>query len=127
MFMHSRTQVIARGHNVKGEYDGLSQFCPSCQNRVTVSRGEDFIKSRAFIDRECHKTGSKIYGEYFDCEMDISKKNTVGHTLGAFMPYNKNPRTPWTSLMMGIRQIRSFFFYFPKNEQCGAMLRYVIY
>ncbi len=77
--------------------------------------------------------------------MDISKKNTYKHLIGAFMPYNKSPRTAWTSVMMGIRQIRyrslncvlgskpssltntsfrAFLYYFPKNEQCGTMMRW---
>lgn len=40
------------------------------------------------------------------------------------MPYNKSPKTAYTSLVMGFHQIRAFLFYFPKNEQCGAHLRW---
>ena len=115
---------MVRGNNVRGEYNKLQQNCPSCQNRVIVSRGPEYVKSRSFIDRENQRLGSYLYGEYFDCEMDISRGNTIKNLLGAFMPYNKNPKTPWTSFIMGIQQIRAFVYYFPKNEQCGAQLRW---
>ena len=125
IFMHSQTEAVVRGHNIQGTYQGLSSRCPTCtENRVLVTRGPEFVKSRTFMDRTNERIGATIKGEYFDCEMDISKKNTVGHLLGAFMPYNKQPRTAWTSIMMGIRQTRAFFLYFPKNEQCGAMFKW---
>lgn len=40
------------------------------------------------------------------------------------MPYNKNLKTPYNSFIMGFQQIRAFLYYFPKNEQCGAQLRW---
>ena len=40
------------------------------------------------------------------------------------MPYNKNPKTAYNTLLMGIQQICAFLFYFPKNEQCGAQIRW---
>ena len=73
---------------------------------MIVSNGPEAMKSRAFIDRENERRGSKLYGEYFGCEMNIGKGNTVRHLLGALAPYNKNPKTAWTSVMLGIRQIR---------------------
>lgn len=124
ILMHSQTQVVVRGSTLKGDYPSLKNNCPTCENRVTLTKGPNFVKSRAFLDRENQKVGSYLFGEYFDCEMDISKGNTIRHTIGALMPYNKNPKTAWTSLVMGIRQIRAFFLYFPKNEQCGAMIRW---
>ncbi len=124
IFMHSQTSVLARGNNVKGEYSDLKKNCPSCENRVIISKGPEYIKDRTIIDRESSKYGYAIKAEYFNCEMDIRRKNTFKHVFGAFLPYNKNPKTVANSIMMGIRQIRAFFIYFPKNEQCGAMLRY---
>ncbi|TRY76606.1 hypothetical protein TCAL_03493 [Tigriopus californicus] len=124
VFMHSQTTVMVRGANLRGEYDGLQKNCPSCQNRVLISRGPNAVKTRSFLDRTNEKAGSYLYGEYFDCEMDVSRGNTIKHTLGAFAPYNKNPKSAWTSVVMGIRQVRAFFYLFPKNEQCGAMLRW---
>ena len=50
--------------------------------------------------------------------------NTVRNFVGAFLPYNKNLKTPVNSLLMGLQQLRSFVFYFPKNEQCGAHVRW---
>jgi hypothetical protein len=37
------------------------------------------------------------------------------------MPYNKNPKTPYTSIALGLRQIRAFLVFFPRTEQCGVM------
>ena len=34
--------------------------------------------------------------------------------LAAFMPYNKNPKTPYTSVALGLRQIRAFLLFFPR-------------
>nr|ALO75638.1 melanin-engaging protein [Tigriopus kingsejongensis] len=124
VFMHSQTSVMVRGSNLQGEYEGLQKNCPSCKNRVLISRGPDAMHTRSFVDRTNEKTGSYLHGEYFDCEMDISRGNSIQHTLGAFAPYNKNPKSLWTSLSMGVRQIRAFLYLFPKNEQCGAMLRW---
>ncbi len=124
IFMHSATIVLARGNNVKGDYSGLRANCPSCQQRVVISRGPEHIKDRVFLERENTKYGYYVKGEYFNCEMDIQKKNTYKHILGAFLPYNKTPRTPYNAIVMGIRQIKAFFYYFPKNEQCGAEFRY---
>lgn len=56
--------------------------------------------------------------------MDISRGNTIKHLIGAFMPYNKSPKTLYNSIMMGFQQIRAFVYYFPKNEQCGSTLRF---
>lgn len=54
--------------------------------------------------------------------MDVARRNTIGRGLGAFMPYNKSPKTPWTMFSMGMRQIRAFLIYFPKAQQCGARI-----
>ena len=73
ILLHSQTSVMARGHNLQGDYDGLQKNCPDCHNRVIVSKGPQAIKNRAFIDRTNKNAGSHLYGEYFDCEMDISR------------------------------------------------------
>ena len=48
--------------------------------------------------------------------------NTRGHALMAFLPYNKNPKTPVNSVMMGLRQIVAFLALYPRVEKCGAMV-----
>ena len=40
----------------------------------------------------------------------------------AFLPYNKNPKTPVNSVMMGLRQIAAFVALYPRVEKCGAMI-----
>ena len=94
ILMHSQTSVMARGHNVKGDLPSLKASCPSCSNVAIISTGADAAKGRVFLDKTNKNMGAYIHGEYFDCEMDISKGNTVKHFIGAFLPYNKNPR--WT-------------------------------
>jgi hypothetical protein len=68
--------------------------------------------------------GFNIHGEYFDCELDVGKSTTLGRAFVAFTPYNKNPKNLWTTISMGMRQVRAFFIYFPKAEKCGAMFRW---
>merc|ERR1719445_2157928 len=68
--------------------------------------------------------GSTLKSEYFDCELDMSGRNSISSTAAAFMPYNKYPKNPWSLFMLGIRQVRSFFTYFPRAEQCGIYFSY---
>jgi len=124
VFAHSQTSVVVRGANMKGTYEGLKSHCSECENKVLVSRGKDHLQNRVFVDRENQKRGSYLFGEYFGCELNVKRGNTLANLAGAFAPYNKSPKTAWTSLMMGIRQVRAFLLYFPKTEQCGAMVRW---
>ncbi len=50
--------------------------------------------------------------------------SSTARALAAFAPFNKNPKTPYNSISMGLQQIRMFLFLFPKNEQCGAQFRW---
>lgn len=72
---------MVRGRGVMGDYQGLKEHCPSCENQVLVTRGADHVKSRVFINRNNQKLGSLLKGEYFDCEMDISRGNTLRYVL----------------------------------------------
>ena len=119
LLMHSATYVGRREKKLN------SQFNIDPANTVIVSRGQDAIGERDFLDVEDTTSrghGLDLKGKYFRCEMDIAKSNTVGRGFYAFMPYNKSPRTPWTMFTMGMRQIRAFLIYFPKAQQCGARL-----
>jgi len=73
-----------------------------------------YKRDRVFVDRTNEFLGSYMHGEYFRCEMDIARKNTVLNAINAFSPMNKNPKTPWTMFTMGMEQILSFFLYFPR-------------
>merc|ERR1719427_2575832 len=124
MMMHSRTSVMARGANIGGEVD-LSANCPSCPRKMIISRGPDAMKSRSVIDYTSKHLGSHTKVELFDCEMvEIEEAKTMGHTINAFMPYNKSPKTPFNIFLMGVRQIQAFFLYFPRTEQCGGYFRF---
>ena len=116
MIMHSVTYVRIRSNTVEGKYDKLPATCPKCPSSAVavVSKGRDNIKQRTIVDFECDKRGAKLYAEYFGCEMDISAGNRFSKILAAFMPYNKNPRTPYTSVALGLRQIRAFLVFFPR-------------
>ena len=109
LMMHAQTSVFIRQPDGKKE-------------EKIVSLGNP--KTRTIVDHECSKYGYLAKAEYFDCEMDIRRTNTVGRAIGAFMPYNKNPKTPWTMLTMGLRQVRAFFFYFPRAEKCGVYAKW---
>eukprot|EP00090_Calanus_glacialis_P016360 TRINITY_DN2561_c0_g1_i1.p1 TRINITY_DN2561_c0_g1~~TRINITY_DN2561_c0_g1_i1.p1 ORF type:complete len:1526 (-),score=363.79 TRINITY_DN2561_c0_g1_i1:68-4645(-) len=124
LVMHSRTSVMARGANIGGEVD-LSANCPSCPSKMVISNGQDAMKSRSVIDHTSKHLGSQTKAEIFDCEMvEIEEAKTVGHTVNAFLPFNKTPKTPFNIFLMGIRQVQAFFLYFPRTEQCGAYFRF---
>jgi len=109
LLMHSQTSVQKV---VKGEVE----------KSALVSLGQP--KNRIIRDNDSSKWGYYFKGEYFDCEADAARSVTVPKLLGAFMPYNKNPRTPATSILMGFRQISSFMVLYPKAEKCGMFFRW---
>merc|ERR1712223_2105127 len=126
LLMHSVTYVRIRSNTVDGKYDRLPATCPKCPAKAVavVSKGADNIKQKTIVDFESDKRGAKLYAEYFGCEMDISPANRFGHIFAAFMPFNKNPKTPYTSVALGLRQIRAFLVFFPRTEQCGVFARW---
>jgi len=124
LVMHSRTSVMARGATIGGEVD-LSANCPSCTSKIIISKGQNAMKSRSVINSDSKHLGTLTKVEIFDCEMvEVEEAKTVGHTVNAFLPFNKYPKTPFVLLQMGIRQVRAFFLYFPRVEQCGAYFRF---
>jgi hypothetical protein len=119
LLMHSATYVGKREHKLK------SSFNMNAANTLVVTAGPNAPADRTFVDIEDTTSrghGMNLNGKYFRCEMDVARRNTMGRAFGAFMPYNKSPRTPWTMLTMGMRQIRAFLIYFPKAQQCGTRL-----
>ena len=124
LLMHSKTVVTVRQDTLSGDID-LTSTCPSCtSNKHIVSAGPSALKSRTMMDTTTINFGSTLKSEYFDCELDMSGRNSISSTAAAFMPYNKYPKTPWSLFMLGIRQVRSFFTYFPRAEQCGIYFSY---
>jgi len=112
--MHAETAVLAQTSD--------EPVLPT--KRVIVSRGPEATRTRTVYSVDNSKLGLAAKFEYFDCEMDIDKSNTVGRGLYAFMPFNKNPRTPYNSIAMGVRQVSSFLILFPRAEKCGIFASY---
>ena len=122
--MHSRTKVTASGASLSGDTD-ISGTCPTCAgNTWVVSKGDAAMKSRSIFDTSSKNFGSVMKAEFFDCEMDLEEGKTVGSTVSAFLPFNKSPKNPLSLLMLGVRQVRSYFTNFPRAEQCGAYASY---
>jgi len=106
--MHAQTMVLAKNSN------------PAESPRVIVlSKGPDATRQRTVVDDDNSKWGFASKIQYFDCEMEIARGNTLSKALAAFMPYNKNPKTPWTSIVMGVRQVTTFLVLYPRAEKCG--------
>ena len=124
LLMHSKTVVTVRQDTLSGDID-LTSTCPSCtSNKHIVSAGPSALKTRTMMDTTTINFGSTLKSEYFDCELDMSGRNSISSTAAAFMPYNKYPKTPWSLFVLGVRQVRSFFTYFPRAEQCGLYFSY---
>ncbi len=51
--------------------------CPSCKQRTLVSRGPSAVADRVILEHDNTKAGYFVFAEYFKCEMDIRKKNTI--------------------------------------------------
>ena len=79
-----------------------------------VKLGADAARQRTVTDDDNKMWGFASKLQYFDCELDVAKGNTLSKAVAAFMPYNKNPKTPFTAVVMGIRQITTFLALFPR-------------
>ena len=123
LVMHSRTTVAAKKMDISGDAN-VAATCPTCSNSMVLSKGNTFKKSRNIIEDTNKDLGSTIKVGYFDCELDISRANTVNRLAQTFSPENKNPQTPLSIFSLGMRQARAFFLWFPKAEQCGAFFRF---
>jgi len=124
LLIHSRTNVAIREATITGEVD-LSQVCPNCDsNKYFLTKGESAKKSRLNFDNSYQNLGSMLKSEYFDCELEMDKRSTLASTMSAFMPYNKSPQTVNSILLLGLQEIRAFFLYFPRAEQCGLYAQY---
>jgi len=106
--MHSQTMVLAKNSN------------PADSPKIVVlSKGSDATRTRTVVNDDNSKWGFASKIQYFDCEMEVARGNTLSKALAAFMPYNKNPKDPWTSVVMGVRQITTFLVLYPRAEKCG--------
>merc|ERR1712168_1772229 len=81
--------------------------------------GSDATRVRTVVNDDNSKWGFASKIQYFDCEMEVARGNTLSKALAAFMAYNKNPKDPWTSVVMGVRQITTFLVLYPRAEKCG--------
>jgi hypothetical protein len=123
LLMHSRTTVAAKKMDISGDAK-VAATCPSCSNSMVLSKGNVFKKSRNILDETNKDLGSTLKVGYLDCELDISRANTITRLTQTFSPSNKNPQTPFSTFSLGMRQSRAFFLWFPRAEQCGAYFRW---
>jgi len=106
--MHAQTAVVVLGST------------PGAPEKfVIVSMGPTAARTRSVFDIESERFGFHTKMEYFDCEMDVGRGNTIGRAIGAFMPYNKSPKSAANNFIMGMRQITSFLLLYPRAEKCG--------
>jgi hypothetical protein len=123
LLMHSRTTVAAKKMDIAGDAK-VAATCPTCSNFKVLSRGNAFKKSRNILEETNKDLGSTLKVGYFDCELDISRANTINQLIQTFSTTNKNPQTPLSTFSLGMRQARAFFIWFPRAEQCGAFMRW---
>merc|ERR1711892_1059818 len=86
--MHSRTSVMARSGDIRGEVD-MTENCPQCFSKFVISGGPDAPKTTVVLDNKSDYYGSHVYSDYFDCELDIKSGNAFDTSVTAFLPYNK--------------------------------------
>ena len=96
----------------------------SIQTSTNFPVGPGAAQGRIVRDVDNKELGYANHMEYFDCEMDIRQGNTVGRAMLAFMPYNKNPQTPFALASLGLRQIAAYVALFPRAEKCGIMTKW---
>merc|ERR1711963_1064064 len=85
LLMHSKTVVTVRQDTLSGDID-LTSTCPSCiSNKYIVSAGPSALKSRTMMDTTTINFGSTLKSEYFDCELDMSGRNSISSKLRQFL------------------------------------------
>jgi len=123
-FMHSQVSVTARSNKLDGQFPELKNYCSDCEKDTVVERERGKGMEREVWKTDDNKYGFRSSGHYFDCDMDVSGGNTRGRALYAFTPFNKNPKTPATTISMGFRQIMAFLALYPRIEKCGVHTLY---
>merc|ERR1719384_933677 len=122
--MHSQVSVTAWHSKIDGQFPELKNYCSDCEKDTVVERERGKGMEREVWKTDDNKYGFRSSGHYFDCDMDVSGGNTRGRALYAFTPFNKNPKTPATSISMGFRQIMAFLALYPRIEKCGVHTLY---
>ena len=116
LMMHSQTSTGVVPMTKKG--NGLQTHCPKCLDKYVLTKNN--ARSKLIHEETSKEMGSTTKLEYFDCELDLTDANVGPTIFNVFSPMNKNPQNFMSSLIMGLRQVRVFLTYFPKNEKCGA-------
>jgi len=124
--MHSQTEVTIATNKLRDVPTVLVKTCPTCQNALVLTRGDEHKTSRYFIHQDSEEWGAKISGKYFDCELpEASSQGEMLKILGeAFMTDNKEPKDLFTAITMGFRQMNAYLTYYPKVESCGLNFKW---
>jgi len=118
--MHSQTSVTITTNKLGDVPTDLVKTCPTCQNELVLTRGDDHKTGRYFINQDSEEWGARIAGKYFDCELpEASSQGEMFKILSEAFFQNKEPKDPITTLVMGFQQINAFLTFFPKVESCG--------
>lgn len=120
LILHAKT--VAGVRELSGAASKLKTYCSTCETEHELAKGDP--TSKAIAEDDNSEYGYRLWGQYFDCEADLSDANVGGNAVFTFHPQNKNPQTFMTSLMMGLRQARSFVLFYPQSEKCGAYMQW---
>ena len=128
MLGHSRTIIYTTNNKIVGTQVYLKKSCPTCLTKKVVSRGEEHRRNRDIMKREIHELGHiyglELSGKLFDCELPetSSPGQRFLSVLKSFNLFTTEPKSLFHVLFSGVRQLHTFFFFFPRVESCGANL-----
>jgi len=118
--MHSQTSVSITTNKLGDVPTALVKTCPTCQNDLVLTRGDEHKTGRYFINQDSEEWGARVVGKYFDCELpEASSQGEMFKILSEVFLQDKEPKDPITTVLMGFRQINAFLTYYPKVESCG--------
>ena len=120
LILHARTKAGVR--ELAGGSTKLKTYCATCEDEHVLTNGDS--TSKVIAEDDNSEFGYRLWGEYFDCESDLSDANIGGNAVYAFHPQNKNPQTFMTSFIMGLRQSRAWVLNYPRAEKCGAYMKW---
>ena len=124
MLGHSQTFIYTSNNKIVGTQVHLKKSCPNCLMKHVVSRGEHYRRYADLLKPELHEFGHiyglELSGKLFDCE--VPEASSPGQRflslLKSLNPLRTQPISLFHVFFSGIRQLHTFFFFFPRIESC---------
>jgi hypothetical protein len=119
----SKTAAFMWGKEDSKAITYLKDTCSECEPNSLVTRGEEFRKGQVIRDRNNQILGMESHVEIYNCETYTGKASIGKVLLESFKPSEINSHgSPIGFLMMGVMQMRNYFYYYPPTGTCSMKM-----